>query len=43
MQKPEARTAPALLSEMVHRHPAREAVIDGARRLTYADFAAAVA
>ncbi len=36
MQKPQARTAPALLDEMARRQPDREAVIDGGRRWTYA-------
>jgi fatty-acyl-CoA synthase len=35
MQKPDARTAPALLDEMAARQPDREAVVDGERRWSY--------
>lgn len=38
MPMPDARTLPALLDEMATRHPAREFVIDGGRRWTYAQF-----
>ena len=36
MQKPQARTAPALLDEMAQLQPERDAVVDGDRRWTYA-------
>ncbi|MDE0944443.1 MAG: AMP-binding protein [Alphaproteobacteria bacterium] len=35
MQKPKARTAPALLDEMAARQPEHEAVVDGDRRWSY--------
>ena len=37
-----ARTVPALLSEMASRYPHHEFLVDGARRLTYAEFRAEV-
>ena len=35
MEKPQARTAPALLDEMARQQPEREAVVDGERRWSY--------
>ncbi len=35
MQMPTARTIPALLDELAHRWPEREAIVDGAQRYTY--------
>lgn len=43
MQKPNARTAPALLAEMAARYPEREAVVAAGSGLTYTVFAAEVA
>ena len=40
MQKPSARTAPALLDEMTVRQPERAAIIDGDRRWSYGDLRA---
>ena len=41
MQKPEARTVPALLDELARRLPERDAVIDGERRWRYRELSAA--
>ncbi len=41
MDKPEARTVPALLDELAGRQPERLAVIDGARRWCYRELKAA--
>ncbi|MBX6372728.1 MAG: AMP-binding protein [Acetobacteraceae bacterium] len=40
MALPASRTAPALLAEMAARHPERVFVVDGDRRLSWADFRA---
>ncbi len=39
MNKPDSRTVPALLAEMVARDAARLAIVDGEQRLSYAQFA----
>ncbi len=38
MERPKARTLPALLDELAARYPDRIAFIDGERRLSFADF-----
>ena len=42
MQMPTARTIPALLDELAHRWPEREAIVDGAKRYTYPQLREAV-
>ncbi len=43
LQAPRARSVPALLAEIATREPAREALVDGTRRWTYAALAREVA
>ena len=42
MQMPTARTIPALLDELAHSWPEREAIVDGTKRLTYQQLRQAV-
>ena len=42
LNRPKARTIPALLAEMAARYPRQEFVVDGMRRMSYAEFQAEV-